>query len=365
MNYPQLLRVMLAGLLLLLAILACATGQENLQIENAPQYVCPSATPRPTHTLPPADPPTYPAYFQANLASTYYQSIGPITLQLAMQNAGAIYASYRGARLNPPYVWEGTNGQFITIATSSTLPSTGDWYLFVPSDVYRVDFTLYSQQAPGLHLLTAYQSSTFSTAQPPLCCPPSPIEPTLRPTNTPYPTPTPYVRTNDYFVGDIVYTDESPSGLQLGFRMLNIRSEPLPPVPGSDPQALHIWTIEISNIGDIPYTLFPPAQMYVSVVQDGATETSGVWGPSLAAAQAADLDFNYMTWDFQEILPGQEITLTLAAFGPPGTAYKVSYALDGSQRGDDPLAPTIVPGTNIVSWINAVNTICQGEIEQP
>ena len=52
-----------------------------------------------------------------------------------------------------------------------------------------------------------------------------------------------------------------------------------------------------------------------------------------------------------------------AAYGPRGTARRISYALDASAR--DGLNPTIVPGRNIVSWINEVNTICTGEIEEP
>ncbi len=52
----------------------------------------------------------------------------------------------------------------------------------------------------------------------------------------------------------------------------------------------------------------------------------------------------------------------LAAFGPVGTAYRVSYALDLTTRGS---GPTQVPGAHIVSWLNAVNTVCKGEIQEP
>ena len=52
------------------------------------------------------------------------------------------------------------------------------------------------------------------------------MTPTPRPTYTPWPTPTQYVRTNDYFVGDAIYTPEQPSGLQLMFRVSNISDLP-------------------------------------------------------------------------------------------------------------------------------------------
>ena len=63
--------------------------------------------------------------------------------------------------------------------------------------------------------------------------------------------------------------------------------------------------------------------------------------------------------------PGETKTFTLAAYGPRGPARRVSYVLDVTARDDGGGIPTIVPGQNIVSWINEVNTICTGDIAEP
>ena len=89
-------------------------------------------------------------------------------------------------------------------------------------------------------------------------------------------------------------------------------------------------------------------------------EVEGVWGASLAAAEEAGLTPNYEATDIQ---PGETKTFTLAAYGPRGTARRISYALDVTARAEG--LPTVVPGQNVVSWINEVNTICTGEIEEP
>jgi hypothetical protein len=65
----------------------------------------------------------------------------------------------------------------------------------------------------------------------------------------------------------------------------------------------------------------------------------------------------------EDIQPGQTKTFTLAAYGPRGTVRRVAYALDATAR--DPGNPTQVPGRNIVSWINEMNTLCSGEIAEP
>jgi hypothetical protein len=170
------------------------------------------------------------------------------------------------------------------------------------------------------------------------------------------------VRTNDYFVGDAIYTSEQPSGLRLRFRVTNIRD-----VPAAEPdedgqlQSIYLWTIEIRNVGSVEYDVFPAAQMYVSTITlFGGSDLEGVWGASLAAAEEAGLTPNYEATDIQ---PDETKTFTLAAYGPRGTAHRISYALDTSAR--DGLNPTVVPGRNIVSWINEINTICTGDIAEP
>ena len=124
--------------------------------------------------------------------------------------------------------------------------------------------------------------------------------------------------------------------------------------------------MQISNVGSIPYTVFPPAQMYVSVVRQGGVDVAGVWGPSLAAAAEAGVSFTNMTWDVQDVAPGETKTFVMAAYGPRGVPWKISYAMDSTRRDDDATpGPTAVPGSNIVSWLNQINTVCSGDIAPP
>ena len=54
---PHRIRRFVALSFSLLTALACAGTVANLQINGLPQYVCPSSTPRPTHTQPATSPP--------------------------------------------------------------------------------------------------------------------------------------------------------------------------------------------------------------------------------------------------------------------------------------------------------------------
>src|SRR5689334_9915142 len=107
MNYRAFLNLSLVVVMLGLAILACTAGTDNVRIEGLPQYVCPSATPRPTDTAFPTSTPTIPPYFQVNLPTPYYIGVGPITVQIHAQNAGNMYIRYSGQRRLPPFTWDG------------------------------------------------------------------------------------------------------------------------------------------------------------------------------------------------------------------------------------------------------------------
>jgi hypothetical protein len=166
------------------------------------------------------------------------------------------------------------------------------------------------------------------------------------------------VRTNDYFVGDPVYA--LTANQRIKFRVLEVQSLAAPPDAQGRLRSVYAWRLEVKNIGTAEYDLFPAAQMYVSEVMATPSGTlQGVWGPSLDAASIAGLT---PTYDPAALMPGQTLTFSFAAFGPQGTAYRISYALDLTTRGN---GPTQVPGANIVSWLNRVNTECTGEIQEP
>ncbi|MBI5929045.1 MAG: hypothetical protein HY862_07040 [Chloroflexi bacterium] len=359
--------LLVALLVLMGAVLACSAGRDNITIADLPQYVCPSATPHPTDTPLPTSPPVYPAFFAANLPSPYFS--GMIFMRWVAQNAGTIYLRYSGQMSSFPYFWLGSNNQYLPIGFSGGgMGGSGGYTLIVPANVHTVTISLYATNGGFPQNFTAYRGVPSIIPAPYPCCMPNPIYPTPRPTYTPYPTPTPYIRTNDYFTGDMVYTARQPSGLQLGFRVTHIQSIEAATVDDdSNPQSLYTWTLTIRNVGRIPYTVFPPAQMYISVIRRASGgEITGVWGPSLEAADEAGLNFVDSTWDMQDIAPDETRTFQLAAYGPVGTPFRIAYVMNASTRPPvDGVQPTEVPGSNIVSWLNQANTECTGEIEPP
>jgi hypothetical protein len=355
-----------AAILLLIGALACAGTAQNLRVEGLPQYLCPSSTPRPTHTQPPTDQPLWPPYFASNLNWTQVApNFNTITAQWTGQSAGTIYLSYSGSMSTYPYYWPGSNG-YIAVDTIPGPTRTGLYPLTIPTTVTYATVSIYASGVAGSSrsypVTRVYYAIYPNPLNPPPGGAPGSITPTPRPTCTPWPTPTQYVRTNDYFVGDAIYTAEQPSGLRLRFRVTDIRAQnAVAPDRYGQPQSVYVWTFEVKNVGRVEYDVFPAAQMYVSTITlPGGMETQGVWGASLAAAEEAGLTPNYEATDIQ---PDETKTFTLAAYGPRGTAHRISYALDTSTR--DGLNPTVVPGRNIVSWINETNTICTGEIEEP
>lgn len=352
--------------LLLAAAIACAGTVQNLRVDGLPQYTCPSSTPRPTHTQPATSPPLWPPYFASNLS--WYQvapNFNTITAQWTGQSAGTVYVAYSGTMSTYPYYWAGSGG-YIAVDTIPGPTRTGLYPITIPTTVTYATVSIYASGVTGSSrsytVTRVYYYIYPNPLNPPPGGAPGSITATPRPTYTPWPTPTQYVRTNDYFLGDAIYTPRQPSGLQLRFRVTEIRD-----MPAADPdrdgqlQSIYLWTVEIKNVGSVEYDVFPAGQMYVSTITlPSGGDLEGVWGASLAAAEEAGLTPNYEMTDLQ---PGQTKTFTLAAYGPRGTARRIAYVLDVTARGGT--MPTIVPGQNVVSWINEVNTICTGDIEEP
>jgi hypothetical protein len=353
----------IAVCLLLTAMLACTGAAQNLRIEGQPQYICPSSTPCPTHTPLPTDLPLWPPYFTANISGT---QVGPNTntiyAQWTGQKAGTVYLSYSGSLSTSPYVWTGSNGFFVV----DTIPgptSSRAYGITLPLEVISATISLYADGIPGsAQTFTVMRVYTplYPTLIPFPGGAPGSLTATPRPTYTPWPTPTQYIRTNDYFIGDAIYTPLQPSGLRLRFRVTDIDDVPAEPNEEGQPQSIYAWTIEVKNVGSLEYDVFPAAQMYISTITlPTGIETDGVWGASQAAAEEAGLPADIMVTDIQ---PGQTKTFTLAAYGPRGTARRLVYVLDPTER--EPGNPTQVPGRNLVTWIHEVNTICSGDIAE-
>jgi hypothetical protein len=360
MNKHRLLHLSTALAMLITAVLACAGTPDSLRIDGLPQYICPSATPRPTDTPRPTSPPTYPFTFLANLDYTYVDTTRSlVNVRYLAQSVGSIQLAYSGTT-SSGQPWLGSGGVLnIGYAPYGAPGITGNYPLFIPSAVTTVTLTIFGGGTTYAFTVTRYFYPLSGNSNPYPCCLTPPIYPTPVPTYTPYPTPTPYVRTNDYFVGDPIYA--LTSTLRIRLKVTDISSVPTNALDRSgDSQHIYVWHLEIKNIGQTEYDLFPAIQMYVSeIVTAGGGTLEGVWGPSLTAAKMAGIT---ATYDPAVLAPGQIQTFALAAYGPAGTAYRVSYALDLTTRGS---GPTQVPGAHIVSWLNAVNTVCKGEIQEP
>src|SRR5579859_1999170 len=118
---------------LTLAGIACAGDAINMAITGQPEYICPSATPVPTNTMPPPSPPYYPPGFLANLDYWWVDpNRGYVDVQYVAQNVGWVFLSYQGTDTYGNY-WSGSNGSiFLTYAGNGPAIS-GSYPIFIPS----------------------------------------------------------------------------------------------------------------------------------------------------------------------------------------------------------------------------------------
>jgi hypothetical protein len=361
------IRLWIALAIMFLAALACAGGMTNLVVGDIPQYICPSATPRATNTPYATSTPTWPAIFQANL--NFYllgTNQDGFIIQWVGQSVGNVYAAWAGTPSDGS-TWN-SGLQSIGYAGYTYGPFYGSWYVPVPMNVALTSVSIQAGAYSVNYLVIRLPVSYYGNPGGYPCCAPPAIYPTPVATYTPYPTPTLYVRQNDYFIGDPVYNYVGQ--LKVRFKLLDLRSQPSrTPGPGGQPQNVYVWTFEVTNRRDsaMEYDFYPPVQMYISdITLPGGSSLQGVWGPSQAAADEAGVPHdNYQAFALQ---PGQSQTFTLAAYAPVGTIYRIGYVLDSTQRstpGQPGSAPTQVPGRNTISWLNQVNTVCKGDIKEP
>lgn len=178
---------------------------------------------------------------------------------------------------------------------------------------------------------------------------------------TPDPPPTPYIirPPQPFFRGDAVFSGGVLSQVSARLRLIDVTTQPASPDPTSgDPRSLHVWTLEVKNVGAVAYELFPATQMYISRIATGAGDVDGVWGASLAAAHEAGLT---ATYDALALAPGMTRTFQLAAHTPAGTATRFTYLLDPTTRD----IATHIPGSNPLTWTTATNPHCSGDINDP
>lgn len=349
------------------AMLACQGNIENMTIGGIPKYVCPSSTPRPTDTQPPPSPPNYPAAFQVNLDYSYIDTTRTlVNVQILAQNVGTVMLNYQwtyragGTFINPTPIIIANTGNFTGVQMSFplNLPSS--------STISSAQVTVWSSISTLPFTISSFLSPLVTTPMLPPCCLPAPIYPTARPTYTPYPTPTTFeiLPPLAFYLEDPIYNRTPP--VQLRLRMKSPIEEGMLAfiIPLLSAAA---WRVEITNVGTVEYDFLGAGYTYVSEVTEGGVITTGVWPPS---HQAADfLGITEQSYGPVALLPGQTITVQVAAWIPAGSSVsKVALLLNPYETGDPGWA-TFTPGSGkdqyIIHWQNALNTVCRGEIAYP
>ena len=359
------LALLFAGLMLVLAALACAGNAKNMSVLGLPKYVCPSATPRLTDTPLPPDPLTYPSAFQATID---YSFIDPtrsvVNVQYLAQNVGPVSLAY-SVIYQTGYVY---NSPFITLVDTGSMAGIQASYpLYLPLSMSYATVSIYNSLYPAQSFtIIAFSVPYFPSPNPPPCCLPAPIYPTPRPTYTPYPSPTPFVMVapTAFFLDDPVYNYQPP--VQLRLRMKSPIKEGLFGffIPLF---AAAAWQIEITNVGSVEYDFVGAGYTYVAEMNSNGVLADGVWPPSHAAAKF--LGITEQAYGPEALQPGQTMTIQVAAWVPTNAhVSKIALLLNPYQSGDPGWA-TFTPNSSktgtVIYWTNAVNTICQGEITYP
>ncbi|MEO8608800.1 MAG: hypothetical protein ABI690_12995 [Chloroflexota bacterium] len=160
------------------------------------------------------------------------------------------------------------------------------------------------------------------------------------------PPPTPYriEPPQDFYVGDAVFVGQSGAALHLRFRLQNVQTLPALPLAGS-PRNLYVWSLEIRNLGSANYETVPVALMVIIRLNTVNGEVTGTWDTSEAAMTAAGITNE----NYDPLTPGSTRVYRLAAYAPAGSVRQFAYLLDGS-------------GSNRITWINAANPSCSGDI---
>lgn len=189
------------------------------------------------------------------------------------------------------------------------------------------------------------------TGTPLYTCPtdvPLPTATTLigTPPPTMLPPSTPYIITSsqDFYIGDAVFIGGQLAPLRVRLRLQNVQVFP----QTADEQVV-TWELEVANVGQEDYEIFPSLQLYVSEVNTAYGIETGAWGATQAAGDVVGVTID---GDIYTLSAGQTQTFHFAAFTPAGDVERFTMELD----------PTQVDGGAVMTWINATNPYCSGDV---
>ena len=168
---------------------------------------------------------------------------------------------------------------------------------------------------------------------------------------TPRPQPTPYTIQSpaDFFVDDPVHIGSAQATQGVRLRLQNVSARAVAESADGLPQSVYRWQLEVRNLGSDDYTLFPSAQMYLSRIDIGYGQQSGIWPPTRRAAQAIGLTLADEVYTLRQ---GETRRFQLAAFGPRGQALGFVFSLD----------PTVSHDSDQLTWVNQRNPYCHGDV---
>jgi hypothetical protein len=205
--------------------------------------------------------------------------------------------------------------------------------------------SIYLLVAPVMLVFAALACGTLVTDTASYTCPtavPQATATTLAGTPMPtLPPPTPYTITppQDFYMGDAVFVGQSGASLRLRFRLQNVQSQP------AQSQNLVTWRLEIRHLGSATYETIPVALMVITRINTASGEQTGTWRTSEAAMAAA----GFTNENYDPLTPGSTRTYRLAAYIPAGSVRQFAYLLDGE-------------GGNRITWVNAANPYCSGDV---
>jgi hypothetical protein len=160
------------------------------------------------------------------------------------------------------------------------------------------------------------------------------------PTNIPPSTPYIIVPPQDFYVGDVVFIGGQLSPLRVRLRLQNVQITS----PAGNQQVV-AWQLEVANIGQEDYEIFPSVQLFISEVNG----VPGTWG---STQDAGDLVGITVDSDLYQLGTGQTGIYQLATLSPTGNDIRLSFQLDPAQGTNSP----------VMTWTNAINPYCSGDV---
>ncbi len=160
------------------------------------------------------------------------------------------------------------------------------------------------------------------------------------PTNIPPATPYIIAAPQDFYVGGAVFIGRQQSPIRVRLRLQNVQI-----TQQAGNEQVVAWQLEVTNVGQEDYEIFPSVQLFISEVNGIA----GTWG---STQDAGDLVGITVDNDLYQLSSGQTWVFNLAALSPAGNDIRFSFQLDPAQGVNSP----------IMTWTNQSNPHCSGDV---